>query len=73
MVATIGRAIFDGREGDDILEDHNAEAVFIGSSGNDRLISRNGRDYLWGGNIFGVTSCLNTNNAATDAMARDCI
>ena len=52
MVALSGRIILDGREGDDILEDHNAEALLMGGAGNDRLISRNGRDTLWGGNTF---------------------
>ena len=52
MVSLSGRIILDGREGDDILEDHNAEALLMGGAGNDRLISRNGRDTLWGGNTF---------------------
>ena len=38
MVTTVGRTIIDGLPGDDILEDHNAEAALIGGAGNDRLI-----------------------------------
>ena len=72
MVTTIGRTVFDGLLGDDILEDHNAEAGLIGGQGNDRLISRNGRDALWGGNVFGVTSCMNCVDAATDSRGSSC-
>ena len=57
MVTTIGRTLLDGGPGDDILEDHNAEAGLIGGQGSDRLISRNGRDALWGGNAFGISTC----------------
>ena len=62
MITTIGRALLDGRNRDDILEDHNAEATLFGGSGNDRLISRNGRDNLWGGNTFGLTNCVDIDN-----------
>ena len=74
MVTTIGKTILDGNEGDDILEDHNAEAGLIGSAGNDRLISRNGRDVLWGGNIFGLTSCEDddTGGTVTDSRTMAC-
>ena len=30
LIATIGRALIDGAEGDDILEDHNGETSAIG-------------------------------------------
>ena len=72
MVTTIGRTILDGNSGDDILEDHNAEAGLIGSQGNDKLISRNGRDVLWGGNIFGLTSCLDDDDTVTDSRTMAC-
>ena len=72
MVATIGRAVIDGMTGDDILEDHGAEAILIGGSGNDKLISRNGRDALWGGNLFALTTCSDTDNGADDELDFDC-
>ena len=72
MVTTIGRTIIDGLPGDDILEDHNAEAALIGGAGNDRLISRNGRDGLWGGNIFAVTACLDDDDGETDEAGNAC-
>ena len=46
----------------------------IGGAGNDRLISRNGRDSLWGGNAFGYRYCLDdVAAAATDELSNaDC-
>ena len=73
MVTTTGRTIMDGLAGDDILEDHNAEAGLIGGAGNDRLISRNGRDALWGGNIFAVTACTDDDDGGeTDEIGNAC-
>ena len=57
IVATTGAVEVDGDTGDDTLEDHNAEVFFIGNAGSDTLISRNGKDALWGGNAFGIQGC----------------
>ena len=57
LVTTTGAVVLDGMGGDDVLEDHNAEAFLAGGAGNDRLISRNGRDALWGGNPFKLSDC----------------
>ena len=72
LIATIGRALLEGFEGDDILEDHNAETSAVGSAGNDRLISRNGRDFLWGGNPFGLTTCTDTDTGEEDEATQAC-
>lgn len=72
LVATVGRTLFDGGAGDDILEDHNAELTTIGGPGNDRMISRNGRDVMWGGNVFGLTNCVDTDNGETDFISATC-
>lgn len=58
LVTTTGAVVLDGMGGDDVLEDHNAEAFLAGGAGNDRLISRNGRDALWGGNPFKLSDCI---------------
>ena len=71
MVATSGTVVLDGGLGDDILEDHNARATLIGNEGSDRLISRNGRDALWGGNAFGLLACEDT-DTMNDSEGNDC-
>lgn len=60
IVTTTGAAQVDGDSGDDTLEDHNAEVFFLGQAGSDTLISRNGKDALWGGNPIGIQSCTDT-------------
>ena len=70
IVTTTGAAQVDGDSGDDILEDHNAEAFLIGNAGSDTLISRNGKDALWGGNAFAIQACVDT--AYTDSEGNGC-
>ena len=70
IVATTGAVQIDGDSGNDILEDHNAEAFLIGNAGSDTLISRNGKDALWGGNAFGIMGCMDGAYTATDSA--DC-
>ena len=72
LIATLGTPLLDGVDGDDILEDHDAEALLFGGSGNDRLISRNGRDNLWGGNTFGLTTCADLDDGEQDENSNSC-
>ena len=57
VIATVGATVIDADTQDDILEDHNAMSLLVGSTGNDTLISRGGRDALWGGNAFQLSMC----------------
>ena len=59
VIATVGATVIDTESEDDILEDHNARSLLIGSSGSDTLISRGGRDALWGGNDAQLSTCTN--------------
>ena len=70
IVTTTGAVEVDGDTGDDTLEDHDAEVFFIGNAGSDTLISRNGKDALWGGNAFGIQGCTDT--AYTDSAGNGC-
>ena len=72
LIATLGTPLLDGVDGDDILEDHDAEALLFGGGGNDRLISRNGRDNLWGGNTFGLTTCVDLDDGVQDENSNSC-
>ena len=65
--------MIEGNPGNDILEDHDAEALLVGEEGNDRLISRNGRDALIGGNLFGLLSCDNVDTGGeVDTESNGC-
>jgi hypothetical protein len=72
MVTTTGAVVLDGMGGDDVLEDHNAEALLAGGAGNDRLISRNGRDALWGGNPFRLNECTDGITTEVDENGNGC-
>lgn len=70
IVTTTGAVTVDGDSGDDTLEDHDAEAFLIGNAGSDTLISRNGKDALWGGNAFGIQACAD--GGYTDTEGNGC-
>lgn len=72
LVTTTGAVVLDGMDGDDVLEDHNAEAFLAGGAGNDRLISRNGRDALWGGNPFKLSGCMDLSTFTDDLGNTNC-
>ena len=72
MVTTTGAVVLDGMGGDDVLEDHNAEAFLAGGAGSDRLISRNGRDALWGGNPFKLSDCTDESTFTDDLGNTNC-
>lgn len=52
IVATVGASIIDSADENDVIEDHNGQSLLVGGPANDTLISRGGRDALWGGNEF---------------------
>ena len=72
IVTTNGNIMVLGQGGDDILEDHGAQAMMLGYAGSDRLISRGGRDALWGGNVFGVSECIST-DTDVDSEGNACL
>lgn len=52
IVATVGANIIDSDDANDFIEDHNGQSLLVGGAANDTLVSRGGRDALWGGNDF---------------------
>lgn len=58
IVATVGANIIDSDDGNDFIEDHNGQSLLVGGPANDTLVSRGGRDALWGGNDFMYNACV---------------
>ena len=58
IVATVGANIIDSDDENDFIEDHNGQSLLVGGAANDTLVSRGGRDALWGGNDFMYNMCV---------------
>ena len=75
IITTLGDNFVDAMSGDDYLEDHGGSSLLIGGSEKDTLVSRGGRDALWGGNTFmisyddGASNTVQATIAAENAAA----
>ena len=67
IITTLGDNFVDAMGGDDYLEDHGGSSLLIGGSEKDTLVSRGGRDALWGGNTFKIA--YDTDGAGTTGQA----